>query len=120
MYHYPKNQILVEQFGAVRHHQSGSLNYVLREQLNEFDKQYNLMGGRIGSLGHQMDRMEFARIVSEGLIRGVTHQEGILTEFQSVTEYTCGNLDCIMTVSTETRFGNDVRNPPYYPVLSLN
>lgn len=97
-------KIKIENFGKVRPHQSWALNDQLNEHLKEFDKQYELLGGRVGSLAHQQDRMDFARIAGEGMLKLFNDDQHIITALKSETSFSCGNLQADIYVSTYSEF----------------
>lgn len=107
----------VELFGNVRTHQSAAFNHQLQQQLQEFDKLYQTHGGKIGSPGHQFDRMIFAEIVSKGIIKSFEGNDGYITFMESNTEFNCGSLPLKMNIKTKTTFGDDaapVSSMPFY------
>jgi hypothetical protein len=112
----PEN-LRVELFGNVRTHQSPAFNHHLQHQLQEFDRLYQIHGGHIGSPGHQFDRMEFARIVSEGMLNDFKHNDGTFTMLETETSFNCASISCEMNIKTKTTFGNDaapVSSMPFY------
>jgi hypothetical protein len=113
-------RLRVELFGNVKTAQSAALNYQLQGHLKCFDEQYEIQGGRIGSLGHQRDRMEFARIASESLIDCALNLGDRIGELESTTKYHCTGIPVKITVTTQTKFGDDISPASSMPFYEPN
>jgi len=110
-------EIRVEDFGDVRPHQSYAFNFHLAYHLEGFDREYAKMGGRIQSLQHQADRMDFARFVSVGMLEEFANDPGIITQLNTQTTFICESIEAKITVKTTNDFSYGT---PPEPVPSLN
>ena|SRR5690606_1082315 len=103
-------RVLVEQFGAVRPHQAGAFNFHLQEQLKHFDIEYAKNNGRLGSLQHQRDRYEFAKLVSESVINAFINDSGQIAELKTKTEFRCQSLQRTFVIKTSSTFNRGATN----------
>lgn len=112
--------IKAEFFGNVRRHQSAAVNYQLANCLKVFDDEYKKCGGRLNSLGHHFDRMEFAQFVSRLMIDDLKNMDDIISEMKTEVSFSCSSIPFEISVTSKTKFGDDINNSPTFPYFNPN
>ncbi|GEM_PF-7017026 len=119
----PKNdeEIRIESFGNFTPHQTTAFNFHLKEGLLCFDKTYKEAGGQIGSFIHRYDRMEFAKLIVDGLLTDLKNKSDdfVYDSIEGKTTYQCMGITDKVTVTQKSTFGDDIKTLPNTHIFKL-
>lgn len=99
----------VENFGAVREHQSDKLNEHMTSMLTQFDIEYQKAGGDFNSLAYQLDKTECARLIAQSLLDYADDFDGNIEYLATETTISLGSVQSDITIQSCTAW--DGREP---------
>lgn len=116
---YKDETLKAEFFGCTRPHQSAAVNYQLATCLKLFDEEYQ-KSGRLGSLGHHFDRIEFARFVTQLILDDLENMGDVISKMETEVSFSCSHIPVMIDITSKTKFGDDVNNAPAFPNVCFN